>query len=130
MDAGYLKLMAVGYLFTIAIEGAVLLVCLSRRHPIKTRLFAGIWLTACTYPILWLVLPQFIDPTDQRPLYLAVGETFVPIAECLLFWLAFIRGKPEDRNATVRDCTVIVLANLLSFFLGEAFSRSVGWGWL
>ena len=90
MDPGYLwRFLLTGYLFTIAIETPVLVVGLSRRHPLSHRLFAGAWLTACTYPVVILVLPMLFDPGEQRGLYLAVAETFAPVAECLLFWAAF-----------------------------------------
>jgi len=114
----YLLLMCVSYLVTIAIETPILVVGLSRRHPMRHRLFAGVWLTACTYPVLWLVLPRFIDPFYQKALYLLVGETFVPLAECLLFWLAFGRAEPRTRSAFIQDMIVIVLANLASFGAG------------
>jgi hypothetical protein len=45
-------------------------------------------------------------------LYIVIAETFAPVAECLLFWLAF--GK-ETRW---RDFAVIIVANLASFLLG------------
>jgi hypothetical protein len=101
----------IGYLFTIAIETPILLLGLSRHHSIKRRLLAGIWLTACTYPIVVLVMPLLLW-SYSRTLYLVVAETFAPVAECLLFWLAF--GK-ESRW---RDFAVIVVANLASFLLG------------
>lgn len=130
MDQGYLLQMAVGYLLTISIETPVLLVGLSRRHPIRHRVFAGAWLTACTYPILWLVLPQLIDPASDRVLFLAVGETIVPVAECVLFWLAFGKAEPRSRAATVQDMATVTVANLVSFGLGELFTHLVGWQWL
>ncbi len=130
MDTAYLRMMAVAYAITVAIELPALLVGLSRRHAIKHRLFTGFWLTACTYPILWLVLPEFFQLPEQHVLYLAVGETFVPIAECLLFWFAFGKTEPQSRGATVRDFAAIVIANLLSFGLGEAFNKNIGWDWL
>src|SRR5438105_3140744 len=109
--------MLVGYLLTVAVETAVLLVGLSRRHPVRVRLFAGVWLSACTYPVVWLVLPLLFA---ERWLYLLVAETFAPAAECVLFWLAFVRRLPPDRRATIRDMLAIVVANLCSFGLGEA----------
>jgi hypothetical protein len=130
MGRDYLVQMLVGYLFTISIETPVLLVGLSRRHPVRHRLFAGVWLTACTYPVVWLVLPPLFDPGSQRTLYLVVAETFAPAAEGLLFWLAFGRAEPRSRGATVRDVAAVVLANLLSFGLGEWFRWAGGWGWL
>jgi hypothetical protein len=102
------------YAVTVLIETPVLLLGLSRRHPLRARLFAGVWLTACTYPILWLVLPAFLDPGGQRGLFLAVGEAFAPTAECLLFSLAV--GWKETNW---RDWAAIVVANLASFGLGE-----------
>ena len=101
----------IGYLFTIAIETPILLLGLSRHHSIKRRLLAGIWLTACTYPIVVLVMPLLLL-SYSRTLYLVIAETFAPVAECLLFWLAF--GK-ETRW---RDFGVIIVANLASFLLG------------
>jgi hypothetical protein len=130
MDADYLRLMAVGYLLTIVIETPILIVGLSRRHTVDHRLFAGIWLTACTYPVVWLVLPFLFPGPDDRGLYLLTAETFAPAAECLLFWLAFGKTEPRSRRATVQDMTAIVIANLLSFGLGELLSRTVGWEWL
>jgi len=109
MGDDYLLKMLTGYLFTVVVEGSVLLVGLSRTHPVKHRLFAGVWLTACTYPVVWLVLPPMFE---ERWAYLFVAETFAPAAECLLFWLAF--GK-----VNARDVAAIVVANLLSFGLGE-----------
>jgi hypothetical protein len=125
--AAYLQMMAAGYVLTVAVETTVLVALLSRRHPLRHRLFAGVWLTACTYPVVWLVLPPLFD---ERWLYLVVAETFAPAAECLLFWLAFGRAEPRTRAATARDCAAIVVANLLSFGLGEVFNRNVGWGWV
>jgi hypothetical protein len=114
-----------GYLLTILIETPILCVGLSRRHPLSRKLLAGVWLTACTYPIVTLVLP-FLFPPDSRALYLVVAETFAPVAECVLFWLAF--GKTEDvgTRAMWRDFMTIIVANLASFGLGEVMNH---WGW-
>ena len=107
----------IGYLFTIAIETPILLFGLSAHHSKRRRIFAGVWLTACTYPIVILVLPLFLID-HSRAFFLLIAETFAPVAECLLFWLAF--GK----EAKWRDFAVIVLANLASFLAGEViFNR-------
>ena len=103
---------------TIVIETFVLVFGLSRRHPLGVRLFAGVWLTLCTYPVVWLVLPPLFAP-DQRSWYLLVAETFAPLAEVILFWLAFSGRLPRDPLATGRDALAIVVANLCSFGLGE-----------
>jgi hypothetical protein len=88
-DVGFYAMMFKAYLFTIAIETPVLLVGLSQRHSIARRLFCGVWLTACTYPFVWLVFPQFFNMQTQRVPYLIVAETFAPVGECAVFWAAF-----------------------------------------
>ena len=105
------RFLPIGYLFTIVIETPILLRGLSPHHSVKRRLLSGIWLTACTYPIVVLVLPLLLV-NQSRALFLLVAETFAPVAECLLFWLAF--GK----EARWRDFGVIVVANLASFVIG------------
>ena len=106
-----------GYLLTIAIETPILFFGLSAHHSKVRRVGAGVWLTACTYPIVVLVLP-LVMVNQSRAVFLLVAETFAPLAECALFWLAF--GK----QATWRDFFVIVIANLASFAAGEIiFSR-------
>jgi hypothetical protein len=104
-----------GYLLTVAIEAPILAIGLSRRHRPRDRIFAGFWLTACTYPIVVLVMPLLIP--DSRFYYLLVAETFAPLAECALFWIAF---GDKERTSMWRDFAVIVVANLASFGLGEA----------
>ena len=114
-----------GYLFTIVIETAVLLVGLSPKVSLKQKLACGVWLTACTYPIVILVLPAiFFD--HSRALYLIVAETFAPVAECALFWLAF-RGKGVLGTGDRTRClAAIVIANLASFGIGEVMNQ---YGW-
>ena len=111
--------MVVCYLLTIAIETTVLLVGLSRRHSTQVTLFAGVWLSACTYPVVWLVLPPLFDLSEGRWAYLLVAETFAPVAECVLFWVAFIRPLAPALRATLRDLLAIIAANLASFAAGE-----------
>jgi hypothetical protein len=108
----------VGYLFSITVEAPILLLGLSARHTWRRRLFAGLWLTACTYPIVVLVLPFFFR---SRAIYVIVAESFAPAAECALFWLAFGTGGSGRTWWPWRDFAVILLANLLSFGLGEVF---------
>ena len=105
-----------GYLITVSIEAPILYVGLSPAHSSKVKLLAGFWLTACTYPIVILVLPLIFDPGNDRGTYLLVAETFAPLAECLLFSITWGR-----RQSRWRDNGVIVLANLASFGLGELF---------
>ena len=117
------RFLPVGYLFTVAVEAPVLYFFLSKHHPLRRRLFAGLWLTACTYPVVVLVLPPLFAGAS-RALYLAVAEVFAPVAECALFWLAF-RGEGSE-GVTRRDFAAIVVANLLSFLGGEVLG-AYGW---
>ena len=117
------RFLPLGYLFTVAFETPVLVLLLSRHHPLKRRLFAGLWLTACTYPVVVLVLPTLFAGSS-RALYLAVAETFAPAAECALFYFAF--GGKGSEGVTWRDMAAIVVANLLSFLAGELLGAS-GW---
>ena len=115
----------IGYLFTVLIETPILLLGLSARHSLGRRLFAGLWLTACTYPIVVLVMPLlFAD--QSRTAYLSVAEVFAPVAECALFALAFGFKDEQGRTTVWRDFAVIVLANLASFGLGEVLNA---WQW-
>lgn len=115
----------IGYLFTVAIETPVLLLGLTRELSFRARLFAGFWLTACTYPIVVLVLPVLFGGSS-RGLYLLVAEVFAPAAECALFWLAFRGALKGGPGGSLRNFAVIALANVLSFLCGEALN-AVRW---
>jgi hypothetical protein len=119
------RFLPLGYLFSILIETPVLLIGLSKRHSIKRRLFAGIWLTACTYPIVVLVMP-IIFANASRATYLAVAETFAPVAECTLFWLAYGKSEEVGKRSMWQDLGAIVIANLASFIGGEILG-AYGW---
>lgn len=125
MPPHYLLSMARGYAFTITVEALVLLVGLSKPHSYARRVAAGVWLPACLYPFLWLLLPHFIDFTRQRPIFASVGEIFISFAKCGLFYLAFQHGRGLTRREQARDWLAISLANFTSFALGELFSP---WG--
>jgi hypothetical protein len=123
----YILLMFVGFLLTTTVETGVLVALLSRRHSLRVKLFAGAWLTACTYPVVWLVLPPLFE---ERRLYLLVAEIFAPAAECALFWFAFVRPLPLESRASARDMIAIVVANLCSFAMGEMIHAFDGAAWL
>lgn len=106
-----------GYVVGTAIESLVLYWFLSPGRSLGVRLSAGIWLTACTYPVVVLVLPVALAG-QPRWWYLLVAETFAPLAECGLFWLAFGVTAEGGRLALARDFGAIVVANLTSFALG------------
>ena len=123
------RFLPVGYLLTILIETPVLLIGLSSRHPIKRRLLAGLWLTACTYPIVVLVLPLLFRDAS-RLAYLAVAETFAPVAECVLFWLAYGNSETFGKGSMWRDFGAITIANLASFLGGEILNAYAWFGLL
>jgi hypothetical protein len=110
----YLVLFPIYYLITIAIETPILCVGLSSEHPLRRRLLSGIWLTACTYPLVWFVAPVWFDPIEERIAYLAVAESIAHFGECALFYLAF-----QPRLHPWRDMAAVFGANLASFGLGE-----------
>lgn len=121
------KLLPLGYALSILLETPVLLVGLSPRHSIWRRWLAGMWLTACTYPIVILVLPPLIwMPFGERGYwpYVTAAEIFAPATECVLFWLAFWKLAPAPpapanrRLDLLRDMLAIVAANLTSFIAG------------
>ena len=117
----------IGYLFTVAIETPVLILGLSKTFSFKQRLFAGLWLTACTYPIVVLVLP-ILFASLERSLYLLAAETFAPIGECALFWLAFRNRLEPGVGIRLRNFLVIIIANLLSFAGGEILNATRWFG--
>src|SRR5262245_44878160 len=114
----------IGYLVTILIETPVLVVGLSPKVTLKQKLLCGIWLTACTYPIVVLVLPTLLMDYFgfSRPFYLLIAEVFAPVGECFIFWLAFRRSELLTRGDWNRCFVAIVLANLASFLLGEVLN--------
>ena len=110
------RFLPLGYLLSVLIETPILLAGLSAAHSWRRRLFAGFWLTACTYPIVILTLPVLFA---RRGVYLVIAETFAPIAECALFWAAFYRGGGSRGASLPRDLAAIIFANLASFGIGE-----------
>ncbi len=116
-----------GYLFTVTIEAPVLVCGLPKKFSLRERFFAGLWLTACTYPIVVLVLPT-IFASYRRSLYLLVAETFAPVAECALFWMVFREKLSHGMKGKLHSLAVITLANLLSFALGELMNSARWFG--
>lgn len=129
------RFLPIGFCLSVALEAPVLLVGLSPRHSVWRRLWSAVWLTACTYPIVILVLPQLIwrpwSDAGYWP-YVATAEVFAPVAECVLFWLAFWTGTLADnqgspsRREFFRDMAAIVAANLTSFLVGGWIVQWIG----
>jgi hypothetical protein len=62
----------------------------------------------------------------SRAIYLIVAETFAPVAESVLFWLAYGKSEEVGRRSMWRDFAAIVIANLASFAAGEVLN-AYGW---
>ena len=119
------KFLPIGYLVTILIEAPILFFGLSQKLTTRQRLACGVWLTACTYPIVVLVLPAIFFG-QSRALYLLVAEVFAPVGECVLFLLAFRGRDILEKGDWIRSFAAIVIANLASFGFGEIMN-AVGW---
>ena len=64
--------------------------------------------------------------STSRAIYLIVAETFAPVAECILFWLAYGETEQVGRASMWQDFAAIVVANLASFLGGEVLN-AYGW---
>ncbi len=120
MSIGILWLVLIlGYLLTVLIEIPILIVGLPRKYPITETIVNGLLLTAITYPVVIMVLPAIFTGMgiENRLLFLAVAESFAPITEVLFF--RYLIGRPLAGQLD-REAAVIVVANLMSFLLGEA----------
>ncbi|MCO6455361.1 MAG: hypothetical protein J5I93_08670 [Pirellulaceae bacterium] len=120
-----------GFALTVAVETPVLVIGLSRRHSLGRRLFCGMWLTACSYPIVVLVLPPLVWSRFGELPYVVTAELVAVGLEVLLFWLAFGPRGGERMGAVpsalARDLAAIVAANAASFLLGEALTAAGVW---
>ena len=112
------RFLPLGYVLTVLIEAPILLIGLSSRHRFKKKLFASFWLTACTYPIVVLVLPPLIWQPWGRTAYVVIAEAFAPLAECALFLAIDVDQRAGLRRSRIRDAVTIVVANLASFVIG------------
>lgn len=119
MLMGTLSFLVFGYLLTVLIEVPVLCVGFGRKYPVSETVVNGLLLTAFTYPVVVMVLPALFHAagSSSRLLYLAIAETFAPVAEVLFF--RYLTHRPAFQRPD-RDAIVIVVANLASFVIGEA----------
>ncbi|MGI9037029.1 MAG: hypothetical protein ACR2GD_13470 [Pyrinomonadaceae bacterium] len=112
---------SIGYLTTILIETPVLIFGLSPKVSLKQKILCGIWLTACTYPMVVLVLPAAMQ-NFSRFSYLLIAELFAHFGECVIFWFAF-RGRQDFEIADWIRCFIAILAaNFASFSIGEVLN--------
>jgi hypothetical protein len=112
------KFLPLGFLLTVLIETPILLFGLSRAHSLRRKLFAALWLNACSYPVVILVLPLVLANAPGA-IYVTLAEVFAPVSECALFRIAFGESREPGSRSIWRDYAVIVAANLASFLLGE-----------
>jgi hypothetical protein len=115
----FLKQLLIGYLLTVIIETMVLVTGLSKRNSLAVGLFAGMWLTACTYPAVNVIIPILFKSKGLGLAEIATSETFAAVAECALFWAAFGRHGESERRSMLQDFVAIFFANLASFGFGE-----------
>lgn len=108
----------IGYVTTVLIETTVLIFLLSPKLSFKQKILCGIWLTACTYPIVVLVLPALLADYP-RWVYLTIGELFAHFGECVIFWLAFREREDFTTKDWIRCFIAVLLANFASFSIGE-----------
>lgn len=113
------RLVLMGYLITISIETPVLFVGLGNRYSAKEKLFAGAFLTACSYPFVTIFFPMIWNPYEQYTTYMTVSEIFAPLSECAIFAWIFHQRKSLSKKARAWDMFVVILANLISFLAGE-----------
>ena len=73
------------------------------------------------FEILSTLLP-FAFAGTSREMYLVVAEVFAPVAECVLFWLAYGESEQVGKASMWRDFGAIVSANLASFLGGEVLN--------
>lgn len=106
-----------GFLLTVLIESPILWLLLPKLTNLQ-RGWTGVWLTACTYPIVVLVLPTLMV-SASRGIYLLVAESFAPIAECWIFWVAGLGTREFERRDWVQSFAAITAANVASFAFGE-----------
>ena len=108
----------IGYLFTVAIETPVLLVGSPNAIAYGIDCWPGIWLNACSYPIVVLVFPYLVWVPFGRRVSWRLPRPSLRWPNAALFWLAF--GNPQERfrRSMYQDFATIVVANLASFLIG------------
>lgn len=119
------KLAVTGYILTISLETPVLFLGLRSRYSVKERLFAGAFLTACSYPFVAVFFPMIWNPYQNYNTYILVSEVFAPVSECAVFAWLFQRQKKLQKRDRIFDYVVITVANLVSYVTGEVL-KSMG----
>jgi hypothetical protein len=118
MDFGFLlRGVLRGYCLTVFFELPVLWFGLERQYSRRDRVFAAVWLSGVSYPLVIVALPALIGPYCSKITYMVMAELAAPVIECLAFRSVF-------GTATRRDMVAIVVANLFSFGMGECLKHA------
>lgn len=128
-DRGAVANFAVAWALTVGIESVVLWFGLAPRHTAGTRVFAGLWLSSCTLPVVHFVFPALRGLGVSAAGWIGLAELFAPVAECLLFALVLAPGSAAahgviPRGERGRDFAAIVAANLASVGVGLLLARA------
>jgi hypothetical protein len=107
----------IGYVLTVIVETIILAIALSKRNSLSVCLYAGAWLTACTYPTVNVIIPILFKSMGYLA-EVATAEVFAAVAECALFWATFSRHSAQGQGSA-QDFATITFANVASFGLGE-----------
>jgi hypothetical protein len=121
---GMIPSVVAGYFLTVAIETPVLVMALQKKYSLKQKVLAGFALTGFSYPFVCFVFPHLFPVYEPGSIYLWVAESFAPISECFVFWLLFSKCAPLRDATNCKDLLSIVVANLLSFAVGEWLKQS------
>jgi hypothetical protein len=111
------------WVLTVLVEGVVLWFGLEGRHDRRTRVFAALWLSSCTLPVVHFAFPALRGAGLSDAGWMGLAEVFAPLAECALFALVVAPATacPESIRLPTwcqRDFAAIVVAHRASFDLG------------
>lgn len=106
----------------VLVQTPVLALGLSRPHTWEVRLLAGGWLSACTVPLLMLVVPYLPEQgwslawglvefrtTVCQP-QVAAGGCLAAVAQATLFYFAFDRDEPLASLHVTQDLAAVLVA--------------------
>jgi len=97
------RFLPLGYLFSFLIETPICSSVCRRGIRSGAECSPESGLTACTYPIVVLVICRSLSPAPRAQFYLIIAETFAPVAECALFWLAYGEAEQFGKASMWRD---------------------------
>lgn len=107
--------LSLGFVLFIGIESSILIACLRKQYAKTQLIFAGVWLTFCTYPVINLLLATLLGHT---PFYYAISALMAPLVEFILFWIAFESDRRFFDARLLHALFAIATANIASFTCG------------